>query len=71
MSVIGGRNADLGSNSNSLARVGHGELDVLPEVGNRDRVSIRTRYETLKLCVGITVNADSVSWKGPTANPLE
>ena len=71
MSVIGGRNADLGSNSNSLARVGHGELDGLPEVGNRDRVSIRTRYETLKLCVGITVNADSVSWKGPTANPLE
>ena len=71
MSVIGGRNADLGSNSNSLARVGHGELDVLPEVGNRDRVSIRTRYETLKLCVGITVTADSVSWKGPTANPLE
>ena len=71
MSVIGGRNADLGSNSNSLARVGHGELDVLPEVGNRDRVSIRTRYETLKLCVGITVNADSVSWKGPTANPRE
>ena len=71
MSVIGGRNADLGSNSNSLARVGHGELDVLPEVGNRDRVSIRTRYETLKPCVGITVNADSVSWKGPTANPLE
>jgi len=46
MSVIGGRNADLGSNSNSLARVGHGELDVLPEVGNRDRVSIKTLSST-------------------------
>ena len=72
MSVIGERNAEiLGSQLKLIGQDRSREIDVLPEVGNRDRVSIRTRYETLKLCVGITVNADSVSWKGPTANPLE
>jgi hypothetical protein len=47
MSVIGERNAEiLGPQLKLIAQGRSRELDVLPEVGNRDRVSIKTTFET-------------------------
>jgi len=47
MSVIGERNAEiLGPQFKLIAQGRSRELDVLPEVGNRDRVSIKTINET-------------------------
>jgi hypothetical protein len=49
MSVIGERNAEiLGPQLKLIAQGRSRELDVLPEVGNRDHVWIKTTYESLK-----------------------
>ena len=49
MSFIGERNAEiLGPQLKLIAQGRSRELDVLPEVGNRDRVSIKTTYGSLK-----------------------
>jgi len=43
MSIIGERNAEiLGSQLKLIGQDRSREIDVLPEVGNRDRVSIKT-----------------------------
>lgn len=49
MSVIGERNAEiLGPQLKLIAQGRSRELDFLPEVGNRDRVSIKMASETLR-----------------------
>jgi hypothetical protein len=71
MSVIEERNAEILRPQLKLIAQGRSRvLDVPPEVGNRDRVSIKTRYESLKTLCRNHPECRGLLAECPTAYPL-